>query len=70
MAMRQSLVSTLSPVETDVESNHQVQISDESATLGSLEGEKTKGGPASPALDTDGFPDGGLVAWLVLLGVS
>ena len=75
--MRQSLVSTLSPTETDVESNHQVQTSDESATLHSLESrlperidEKTKAGPVSPALDTDGFPDGGLVAWLVVLGVS
>jgi hypothetical protein len=76
MAMQQSSVSTLSPAETDVESNHQAQIS-ESATLHSLESrlsEKkdgaTKTGPVSSALDAGEFPDGGLVAWLVVLGVS
>ena len=77
MATKQSSISTFSPVETDVESNHQVHTSDESVTLHSLESrrsetrdEKTKAGPLSPALDEDAFPDGGLAAWLVVLGVS
>lgn len=75
--MQQSSVSTLSPVETDLESSHQVQISDEATTLHSLESqlsekkdEKTEAGPVSPAPVADDFPDGGLVAWLVVLGVS
>ena len=75
--MQQSPVSTLSPVEAEVDSSHQVQVSSESAALHSLESqrsetrdEKTKASPLSPALDEDDFPDGGLAAWLVVLGVS
>lgn len=75
--MQLTSVSTLFPAETDVESNNKVQTFDSSATLHNLgnrlsekRDEEAKAGSISPTLDPDGFPDGGLAAWLVVLGVS
>ena len=75
--MQVSPVSTLFPAETSMESNHKVQTFDSSATLRSSgtrlsekKDEEAMASPVSPAPDADDFPDGGLAAWLVVLGVS
>jgi len=81
MAVQQTPTSTLNTAEMDLESNERVLTSDESMTLDAPESRpsETKEGKeieASPvtvstpdASDID-YPDGGLAAWCVVLGVS
>jgi len=80
MAVRQTLTSTLNTAEIGLESNERVLTSDESMTLDALESrpsetKEDKEIEVSSVVSTPGasdidYPDGGLAAWCVVLGVS
>ena len=63
--------------ETDSASDERIPNSDESVTLNIVEDwplggkeDKTEVGPVISTPDVDDYPDGGLAAWSVVLGVS
>ena len=72
-------MSVPNAVEKDMGSTGRIPNSDESVTLGDTtedgpsegkeEGE-IEAGPVTSTFDADDYPDGGLAAWSVVLGVS
>jgi len=73
MALRQTRMSTPNTDETDLASDGRIPNSEESVTLNIVEGGSLGGkedGPVISTLNVDDYPDGGLAAWSVVLGVS
>ena len=77
MVLQHLPILTSSTVETGSGPNISISTSDGSLTLKIVEGrsldEKTELDEASPAIsasDADDYPDGGLAAWCVVVGVS
>jgi len=72
MALRQTPMSTPNTDETDSASDGGIPKSDESVTLNIIEDEPLGGkeDETKVTYDADDYPDGGLAAWSVVLGVS
>jgi hypothetical protein len=70
MASQQSPTPTPTTVEAGSESHEQRLSPDESVTLDVKEEEDLEASPAIPTAAVDDFPDGGLAAWSIVLGVS
>jgi len=81
MAVQRTPTSTLNTAEVDLESNERVLASDESMTLDApesrpsetKEGKEIETSPvtvSTPGASDIDYPDGGLAAWCVVLGVS
>ena len=74
MASQQIPVPALNTTELGLDQNERSLTSDESVTFGGEPSEEKEGeigvSSAIPTFNVDDYPDGGLAAWCVVLGVS